>query len=135
MIVFLDTNVILDILMERESYFQASYESLKKLLTEGAELFLSASAVTDIYYLLRKALGDRAEAIAALDTLLHLVGIADVRSTDIQKALTSDVYDFEDAVLVEVAARYSADLILSRNTKDFKKSQIQVQSPDQFSGL
>ena len=132
MIVFLDTNIILDILMERKLFFQASYESFKKLLTEEAELFITASAITDIYYLLRKALGGRQEAVESLNTLLHLIGIADLRSSDIQKALTSEIQDFEDAVLVEVAARYSADLILSRNTKDFKESSIQVQSPDQF---
>lgn len=129
MIVFLDTNVILDILMKREPFFQASYDAVKRCLNNKDRIYFSATAVTDIFYLLRKATGNRNTALQALDSLLHLVEVADTRASDIQKALHSEVNDFEDAVLVEVARAYAADVIISRNVKDFTKATLSVQSP------
>lgn len=132
MTVFLDTNVILDVLMKREPFLQASYATLKKLLESEAEVYISASTFTDIYYLLRKALGNRQDTVLALTDLLHIVSIADVRFSDIEKALISEIDDVEDALLVEVAVRLKADLILTRNTKVFVKSSIKAMTPSQF---
>ncbi|NLZ67103.1 MAG: PIN domain-containing protein [Clostridiaceae bacterium] len=65
----------------------------------------------------------------------NIVSIADVRSSDIEKALISEIDDVEDALLVEVAVRFKADLILTRNTKDFVKSSIKAMTPSQFLSL
>jgi hypothetical protein len=54
-------------------------------------MYISASAFTDIYYLLRKALGNRQNTFFARTDLLHIVSIADVRSSDIEKALISEI--------------------------------------------
>jgi predicted nucleic acid-binding protein len=67
--------------------------------------------------------------------LNNIVSIADVRSSDIEKALISEIDDVEDALLVEVAVRFKADLILTRNTKDFVKSSIKAMTPSQFLSL
>lgn len=130
--VVIGTNVILDILLEREPFFESSYAALKRALAEDAECFLSATAVTDIFYLLRKGLGDPVKAKESLERLLRLMIIADVLALDIQTALTDAMPDFEDAVVHAVAARTKADYILTRNVADFDGSAVPAITPQDF---
>lgn len=130
--IVIDTNVILDILLKREPFFQESYAALKMATEQGIECMVSATAITDIYYLLRRGLKDNALAQQSLERLLQLVGIADVLAIDIQTALSADMPDFEDAVVHAIAARHVAELILTRNTKDFVGTQVRALTPADF---
>ena len=130
--IMVDTNVILDILERREPYFEGSYGALRKALREEAECFLSASAVTDIFYLLRKYFGSDREVKKRLEMLSHIVIFADVTGMDIHAALARDMRDFEDAVVDVVAARYGADCILTRNVRDFEGSVVPAIDPSVF---
>ncbi|TEB16719.1 hypothetical protein Psfp_01120 [Pelotomaculum sp. FP] len=130
--ILIDTNVILDILRKREPFFEASYGAFKQAALDDTECLVSATAVTDIFYLLRKGLGDMVKAKESLERLLQLVTIADVLALDIQTALSESTPDFEDAVVHAVAARNKADYILTRNTKDFEGSTVPAIAPQDF---
>lgn len=127
-----DTNVIIDILLKRDTFFENSYGALKRALEQYSECYISATAATDIYYLLRKGLKDTAAAHGAMERLLQLVAIKDVLALDIQAALGAGVPDFEDAVVVMVAVRNKVDVILTRNVKDFEGASVTVLAPDEF---
>lgn len=130
MIVMVDTNVIIDIFTKRNPWFEDSYAALNQILNnENNECLLSASAITDIFYLLRKALGSKEKAREVLETLSRIVTIADVQGSDIQSALNSTMNDFEDAVVDAVAERYGASYTLMRNTKDYHNSQVPAITP------
>jgi predicted nucleic acid-binding protein len=133
--ILIDTNVLLDILLKREPHFSGAYEALKKALDNNDACMISAAAITDIYYVLQKGLQDREKARESLAALLKLVNIADVTALDIQTALTLSMPDFEDAVVSSVAARYTADYIMTRYTKDFNDSPVPVITPEQFTRL
>ena len=127
---FIDTNVILDILLKLEPFFQDSYEIIQSGLQEHILCF-SASSATDIYYLLRKAIGNE-NAKEALSKIMQLIQCVDTQQRDILNALASELPDFEDAVIDSVAARIKADYIVTRNTKDFSTSVVKALSPADF---
>ena len=126
----IDTNVILDVLMRREPFFFDSYR-LIKTEKDTSELCFTASAATDIYYILRKAKGAE-EAKKALAVLIQLINCADVQRSDVLNALSSEMIGFEDAVVDAVASRVKADYIITRNAKDFRSSRIMAVTPAEF---
>lgn len=130
--IIIDTNVIIDIFSKREPWFQDSYAALHKILQdENSICMLSASAVTDIFYLLRKAI-EKEKTKLVIEQLSRMARIVDVQDTDIQRALNSPLSDFEDAVVDAVAYRHEADFILTRNVKDFENSSISAITPPDF---
>lgn len=131
--ILVDTNVIIDIFTKREPWFKNSYKSLSIAVeTDTNELFISASCIADIFYLLRKSLKDKDKTKSCIERLSRLCTIADATSTDIQTALNSEMDDFEDAVVDSVAHRHGADYILTRNVKDFTDSLVKAITPDEF---
>ena len=130
--IMIDTNVVLDVILERKPFFEASYEVIKRSALERVEGYVSASAATDIYYLLRRALKDREAAKASLEKLLQLVGIADATGEDVYAAVASNMPDFEDALVAAVAERCHMDYIVTRNTKDYSESPVKALTPREF---
>lgn len=130
--IIIDTNIILDVLLRREPFFATSYSAMKRASELGIGCVVSASAITDIYYLMHRALKDAAQTRQALERLLQLVDVADVLALDIQAALSSDISDFEDAVVHAVAVRIGADLIMTRNTKDYTQASVPAMEPAKF---
>lgn len=132
MTIMIDTNVILDVLMEREPFFTGSYSALKKALEEDAVCLVSATAVTDIFYLLQKGLKNKAKALEQMERLLQIITVTDTLAIDIRMALSSAVSDFEDAVVTTVAERNGADYILTRDAKHFRESAVGAITPEKF---
>ena len=130
--ILIDTNVILDILQKREPFFADSYRALRKAIESDAECLLSASAATDIFYMLRKALGSAQQAKEQIEKLAQLVSFADVQGMDIHTALMREMPDFEEAVVDAVAERNGASYILTRNIKDFAGSVVPAILPVDF---
>ena len=130
--ILIDTNVILNILQKREPFFADSYRALRKAIESDAECLLSASAATDIFYMLRKALGSAQQAKEQIEKLAQLVSFADVQGMDIHTALMREMPDFEDAVVDAVAERNGASYILTRNIKDFAGSVVPAILPVDF---
>lgn len=128
----LDTNVIMDVLQRREPFFQDSY-SVLKLSSEGRVVgCVSASMITDIFYLLRHALKDTQRAKDAVETLLHLVYVEAALPDDVYAAIASNMSDFEDAFVASIAQRCGMDYIVTRNTKDFTDSPVRAVTPTDF---
>lgn len=130
--VLIDTNVILDILQKREPFFTDSYRALRRALENDVECLISASAATDIFYVLRKSLGSAQQAKEHIDQLAQVVSFADVQGMDIHTALMRAMPDFEDAVVDAVAERSGASYILTRNIKDFTGSVVPAILPADF---
>ena len=130
--ILIDTNVILDIIQKRESFFTDSYQALRKAIETDVECLLSTSAATDIFYMLRKAFQSAQKAKERIEQLSQIVTFADVQSVDIHTALMRSMRDFEDAVVDAVAERNGASYILTRNIKDFAGSSVPAITPTEF---
>lgn len=133
--ILIDTNIIIDILQKREPFFTYSFLAIQKAISDEIECLLSASAATDIYYIMKKALGSDNKARDELMYLSMMVNFTDVLGSDIQAALLSPLSDFEDAVVDAIAARTGASYILTRNHKDFDRSNVPAITPKEFLDL
>ena len=132
MTLLIDTNVILDVFQKREPFFFHSYTALRKAAEQNADCYLSSSAVTDIFYILRKSFQSKERAKETLQNLVQLIAFTDVLPSDIMDALASEMPDFEDALVNAVAHRIGADYILTRNTRDYAKSDVPAITPEEY---
>ncbi len=126
--VLFDTNVILDVLLDREPFVNDSIWLLSKVERSEITGFVCATTITTIHYLLTKALGSDA-ALRHISSLLSLFVIAPVNRLVIEGALKSKFNDFEDAVLHEAALHAGAKYIVTSNSRDFKPSKLPVFEP------
>lgn len=127
--VLFDTNVVLDVLMNRPPHAEAAAQLLV-LVEQKKKLngFLGATAVTTIHYLLRRSLGMTATR-KHLRTLLSLFDVAPITWDILSDALNLNFTDFEDAVLHEAARHAGAVGIVTRDPKGFKKAKLRIYSP------
>jgi predicted nucleic acid-binding protein len=128
----IDTCIIIDALQSREPFSKDAETIFLSLANRRCVGFLTANSVTDIYFLMHKALHSAAETRKALGILFSLFEIIDTCGIDCRKALTSGVSDYEDAVMIETAARAEIDCIVTRNLKDYAGAPMPVYSPTQF---
>ena len=133
--IIIDTNIIIDILQKREPFFTYSFLAIQKAISDEIECLLSASAATDIYYIMKRVLGSNSKARNELMYLSMMVSFIDVLGSDIQAALTSPLSDFEDAVVDAIASRTGASYILTRNVKDYSNSNVPAITPREFLDL
>ena len=130
--IFLDTDVALDHLADRQPFGEYAHRLLA--LAEIGELMvcLSALSFSNLYYILRKLRG-HAEALALLGKLKLLVRVSAVTEAKIQAALSSGFKDFEDAIQHFAAkAEGGVSAIVTRNKTDYATSEVPVLSPDEF---
>ena len=123
-----DTNVVLDVLLDREPFASDAAVLLSKVEQGGISGFLGATTVTTIHYLIAKALGPR-EADRHIQSLLSLFSIAPVNRVVLEQALAASFTDFEDAVLHAAACQAGVQSIVTRNVRDFSKAALPVFTP------
>ncbi|OGW59682.1 MAG: nucleic-acid-binding protein, contains PIN domain protein [Nitrospirae bacterium RBG_16_64_22] len=128
-----DTNVILDVLLERQPHFGASAAALDAVGRGSVEGYVSAHAVTTIAYLLERRLGS-ARSRKALADLLSKMRVAPVTDAVIRQALNSRINDFEDAVCHAAAVEADVSMIVTRNAADFSKGAVPAVLPEVFRG-
>lgn len=131
MTVLFDTDVLIDFLLDREPFAEPAARLLSAAERGEIRGAVCAGSMTTIHYLARKAVG-AARARTHVQSLLSLLEIAPVNRSVLDAALTSRIADFEDAVVAHAAAQSSADLIVTRNHKDFRHSPIAVQTPQEL---
>lgn len=129
--ILIDTNVMLDVLLNREAFVQDAV-NLLKLPEDEVQKFVSASAITDIHYIAQLEIRNKAKVKELLRNTLKIVRVAGVSENDILEALNSNWTDFEDSVQNAVAESHNYDAVVTRNKKDYKKSKLQVFSPTEF---
>jgi predicted nucleic acid-binding protein len=127
--VLFDTNVVLDVLLNRPPHADASAAVWSAVETGLAEGVLAAHAVTTVHYLIRKKRGN-AGARRALSSLLRVFQVAAVDGPVIQEALQLPFSDFEDAVTAAAARSAGCDYILTRDPKGFRESPVRAMTPE-----
>ena len=125
--VLLDTNIIVDILSKRDGY-EDSLRILHYCETEKLYGCVSTTTITDIMYILRKHTSPE-QLRNAVQTLLTIVNTVGVTKSDITRAFSCGMKDFEDAVQAACAKRVKAEYIVTRNLRDFQESPVQAISP------
>ena len=129
--VLLDTNIVVDVALERQPFFGNS-ETVLSFVEEGQiEGYISASSFGDLFYILRKQKG-RDLAHEFLREIVTFCQVATVDSTIINMALTVNFKDFEDAIQYSTAVLNHLDAIITRNPRDFPVTIPRIITPEQL---
>ncbi len=132
MTALIDTCVIMDFLQRREPFYEDAYRIMRHLAMETFMGCITAKSATDIYYLIRRCTHSEQESRHTLQELFSLVGLLGTAAEDILRAVSSEVSDFEDAVMVETGRRAHVDCIVTRNEKDYADAALPVFTPSDF---
>lgn len=130
--VLIDTCIIIDALQSRLPFKDNAQEIFLLAANRRFEGFITAKASTDIYYLTHKYSHSDKETRKVLSGLYMLFDLLDTAGIDCRKAISSEMADFEDAVMVETALRCGMDCIITRKVIGYEKSQIEIYQPDEF---
>lgn len=132
--ILLDTNIILDVLMDRLPHSEAATELFSRVENGTVTGCLCGTTITTIFYLAAKTLGT-SRAQQEIRKLIQLFEVAPVNRHVLEAALALNYHDFEDAVIYEAACQVGADVIVTRNQQDFKKSRLPVHSAEEMTKI
>ena len=128
---FLDANVVLDLLGERDPF----YEAVARIATlaDKGEINLVVSALTYlIVFDLLSQFEDREVVKEKIRKFKVIAETSDLTDKILEKGLSSKFSVFEDALQYHCALMMNCDIVITRNGKDFKESEIPVLSPEEF---
>ncbi len=120
---FIDTDILLDVLLKREPHFEDSASILDWAEANPGFSYVSWHGLANIHYL------SKGGAETFIQELLEFAEVPTTGTNDMRNALDLQFADLEDAMQVAAAMRAGADYIVTRNVKDYPKSSVQVLSP------
>ena len=129
--VLFDLNIILDVLQERQPFYEISAQLLAHAETGKIQGFVAPHSLTTLFYLIQK---DQSASYArvTITNLLQILKIAAVDQSTIGQALGLSYKDFEDAVQMMAAIQCKADYLVTRNVKDFQPAPLSVIQPSEL---
>jgi predicted nucleic acid-binding protein len=130
--IFIDTDVVLDFLLDREPF--STFASIIFSLSEDKKVktYISPLTVSNSYYILRK-LASHSKVVKNLQKLLLITNITTISKQDVALALNSNFTDLEDALQHFSAISHAkVDVILTRNIRDYKHSEVPAMSPENY---
>lgn len=129
MTLFLDTNIVIDHLQQRQPFFQDVKNLLLQAIIQKQELIIAANSIDNIYYILSKNLPGQA-VLKGIADFLTIASVASVDDAVIRRALKSGWTDFEDAIQYFAAMEAGANLIVTRDVKGYEEQKIKIVAPD-----
>jgi len=132
--VLFDTNIVLDVLLDRKQFVELSASLVSLVETKGIGGYLCATSLTTIDYLITKT-HNRKIAKASIQKLLSIFKIAKVDQEVLLLSVESKFTDFEDAVQYYSGKKVEVNSIVTRNINDYKKASYPVYSPNELWGI
>lgn len=130
--ILIDTDVILDFFFDREPFSENAAKILSLCESKEIKGFVTPVIISNVYYILRQT-AKHEKVIEKLKMLVSIAEILVINKDSILQALNSDFKDFEDALQNYSAELYKEiDIIITRNTKDYKNSSLGVMTPDNY---
>ena len=129
--VLIDTNIILDVLCNREEFVEHSLKIFKLCEVKKIEGYISALSIPNIVYIMRKQL-DSKKVKEILEKLSLIFEIIDLKADDLKRASSFDFKDYEDAIQSAQASRIKANYIITRNVKDYISSKVTAIKPSEL---
>lgn len=130
--ILIDTNVLIDYLLERESFFEDAKEVILSCIDGNVKGCIAAHTIPNMFFILRKDFNAKERR----EVLSNLCSIFDVEGIDKEKLLSGlaneDFSDFEDCLQMECAKSYGADYIVTRNVSDYDTSEIKAIEPKDY---
>ncbi len=128
---FIDSDIILDVALSRDPHYMSSSFILSLIELKKIDGFTSAIVISNFYYILRK-LESHKTAVDFITKLRLIVRVLPVTDETIRLALESKFKDFEDALQYYTALLNNIDYLITRNVRDYSRSEIKVHTPDEY---
>lgn len=132
--VLFDTNIILDVLLNRKKFVELSANIVGMVESNNIDGYLCATTITTLDYLISKAI-NRKQAKIEIKKLLTIFRIAEVNSIVLELSVNSKFGDFEDAVQYYSGECCEVDGLVTRNTKDYKNTKLPIYTPSELWGI
>ncbi|WP_312769816.1 PIN domain-containing protein [Epilithonimonas sp.] len=129
--IFLDTNIIIDFLGEREGFYDASAKILTLADKKKIQVYTSPSSISNVFYVLARFENSKI-ALEKIRKFKLLCSMSVMDDEVVDKAIHSDFKDFEDAMQYFSALASNCDIIITRNEKDFKNALIPVMNAESY---
>ena len=130
--IFVDTNIVIDLLCEREPWFEDAAEVFRMGIMGEAEVFCSSLTLATASYLMGRRKMDAADIFESIRRFCEFCTPTAVDTKVVQMALDSAFLDFEDALQCYSAQEAQMDCIVTRNKKDFERADIPVYDLSEF---
>jgi predicted nucleic acid-binding protein len=131
---FFDLKIILDVLQNREPFYEASAQLLAFAETGKIQGFIAPHSLTTLFYLITKDQSS-AKARATITNLLQFLSVAKIDQSTIEQAMSLSYRDFDDALQMRAAVQSKADYFVTRNPKDFQPPMLTVIQPSELIAL
>lgn len=129
--VFLDTNVVLDFMGEREDFFENASTIFSMIEDKTISASVSALTIINCAYILKKAYSKEV-MLNKVDILCQMLDVMPIEKSQLQSAIQMKPYDYEDAVQYLSALPHHPDVIITRDEKGFRDFGIPVMTPSEF---
>ena len=129
--IFLDTNIVIDFLGEREGFYEPAAKIMTLADHKKIKVFTSPLSISNTYHLLSKYENTKS-ALEKIRKFKVLCSTSLMDDEVIEKAINSNFKDFEDAMQYFSALASHCDLIVTRNEKDFKNAMIPVMNAESY---
>lgn len=129
--IFLDTNIVVDFYQHREPFFFPAATIFDLALSGHFRVCVSAATILNSFYILRKHY-PKEELSVKMGELMNIAQVVDLDYSILHGAISSGWSDFEDCVQFFSACAVNAEVIVTRNPKDFARSTIEVLEPADF---
>ena len=128
---FIDGNILLDVLQKREPYYRDSSMIWKLCETEKDIGYVSSLSLNNLVYVMRRELNpaEIRDVLKKLSLIFHFI---EVKPSDLEKAAEKKCSDYEDAVQCVLAERVDADYIITRNVRDYRESPVPALTPSEY---
>ena len=133
--ILIDTNVLLDYLLEREPFFDDAKKVILSCTEGNIKGCIAAHSISNMFFILRKdyTAKERREILLNLCTIFNIEGIDKAKL--LSGLANEDFADFEDCLQMECAKFYGAEYIVTRNVADYSTSEIKAILPSEYLGL
>ena len=129
--IVIDINILMDFLFKRDGHEKVA--EIFKFCSKGKiNGFVCAHEITTLYYFLNKATANKINIKKSISGIIKRFKVIEINEELLCKALSSEINDFEDAVIEVSSREKNADYILTRNIKDFKKSIVSAITPEEL---
>jgi predicted nucleic acid-binding protein len=129
--VFLDSDVILDLLTEREPHLEAVINLFIEIQNKKISAYTSPVVIANVFYIMARHT-NKDRALKALIKIKSLIKVLSCGDDEIELALSSDFTDFEDSIQYYTALNHKIDFIITRNVKDYKNANMNVVTPLEY---
>ena len=128
---FIDSDVLLDLLLDKKPFSEDTATLIEASIASDVTLYTSSLSIANMHYIIGR-LETKKKADSKIKKILKIMSIENLGQTVIDQAVESKFRDFEDSIQNFCAVEAKHEILITRNTKDYKESQLSIFTPEEY---